>query len=915
MADIITSPGYDPCRLWIELARSKGQSWSQILSKGTQVWLNSRIAEFWPLLNEEQWVAIVNEKKEAEETSLQASRNEDASADDAMLGSVIDADIRISNNERSCWMLYKKHLISNDWEEESIKVIESNAYKCLQRMKRDTANGQPVKGLVVGHVQSGKTANMAGMMAIGADNGYNMFIVLSGTIENLRQQTQNRLFQDLHPQVDLPRNLKWHSLHHLSRNSLQGQRAQDLDFSGCERYMTVSLKNPTRLRNLLTWLKADRNKLAQMRIVIIDDEADQASINTADVDSDIRTKINGLIVQLTQVQAKAVNYVSYTATPYANFLNETYPESLYPTDFIITLPQSSEHFGPGQLFGLEGRANADGLNIIREINIDDIGLIGHIHNGREKILPESLKDSVAWFLCAAAAKRLWRQSKPVSMLVHTSQRVLHHKNIALAIANWLTADQQIVSTHCKNIWQRETATLTVEDFKSQFPDYHRIVELRDYPQFEEIRNEISTLICNVSHILLDSEGVPTYHSGIHLCIDNSANNGINDENQIVRLAYPKDALDFAAGFIIVGGSTLSRGLTLEGLVSTYFMRDSNQLDTLMQMGRWFGYRRNYELLPRIWMSSNCREKFEYMALVEKELREELRGYMEPPFTNPADFAPRVMNSPSLNWLRPTAKKRMQLALPVNLDFSGANNQTTMFSLNQDVLEANICVTGEFLEGLPSPLKSFNGNALVWRDIDFSSIARFLTKFTFHPRSRLFGNIQSFIDWYCEIDSSVIDNSNIYSSWNVVAAGILNSEHGKWVIGGYSVNKVKRTRLTRKIFDDSLAIGVLRAPSDLLADALGLPSIKEEELDNDTIRRLREGAELGRTPQLLIYRISKESRADTTSKTREDLATPADLIGISIWIPTVRDKKGNPNFARALQAHIPKIAIESDSDIC
>ncbi len=144
---------------------------------------------------------------------------------------------------------------------------------------------------------------------------------------------------------------------------------------------------------------------------------------------------------------------------------------------------------------------------------------------------------------------------------------------------------------------------------------------------------------------MNEDQTMSYHRGIHLCIDNSTEEEvIEGSNQHVRLLYPSgsnSSPDFSPAFIVIGGNTLSRGLTLQGLTSTYFLRSSSQMDTLMQMGRWFGFRSGYELLPRIWMTKDTLLKFKYMTLAEQELREELRVYMEPPFVDPSEIAPRV----------------------------------------------------------------------------------------------------------------------------------------------------------------------------------------------------------------------------------------------------------------------------------
>lgn len=916
MPDIITSPRYDQYRTWIQNARDHKLDWPEIEAKGTRVWLESQASDqFWPPINEQQWKAIVAAQKHAEESSLQASVIEEDSSDEAILGPEIDAAIQASQSERSTWMLYKKRLESSGWKTEDIQSLEHSSLETLKRMRRDTHARPPVKGLVVGHVQSGKTANMAGLMAIGSDNGYNLFIILSGTIEALRQQTQKRLLRDLNF-PECPKNLEWRSLEHLGLNSPDGEQASHLAFheGSHSRHMTVSLKNVIRLKNLKKWLTKDPHKLKQMRIVIIDDEADQASINTAALGADTPSKINSCIVELTKLSAQSVNYISYTATPYANFLNESYPESLYPKDFIITLAQSKDHFGPAQVFGIEGVANRDGLDIIRTIpaeqDANDICQIKRLHSNANSELPESLQSAIAWFISAAAARSLWKQNEPTSMLIHTSRNVEHHKNTGTAVMKWLSeTPREELLAYCQKVWANETTAFTREDFHLQFPDYGLSETIAEYPDFKAIQPGIETLLSRITNIPLDEKGIPEYHRGIHVCIDNSENNGINDDNELVRLFYPQDVLAHSTAFIVIGGSTLARGLTIKGLVSTYFLRDSNQIDTLMQMGRWFGYRRNYELLPRIWMTIKCRKKFDYMSLVEKELREDLKGYMTAPHWRPEYYAPRVLNSSAFCKIRPSAKNKMKHAEPIDFDFSGANSQTTIFSSERPILEQNIDQTESFLLDLQS-LPVSRGTSLIWENVQFGPIRNFLENFNFQERGRFFASIKAFCEWFEKIKEKAG-----YSEWSVVVGGLDSDKHGSWKIGEYSVNMISRSRLKRASNKSEIAIGVLRDPKDLLADA-DLPESFKYPIkpENSTIQNIRNEAGLAKTPQLLIYRIAKGSKAPEGLKTRADLDADADVIGISIWIPGVRNRhNGNPDFSRKLHVRLEEVDDSDDSD--
>lgn len=239
--------------------------------------------------------------------------------------------------------------------------MEDANIKILRQLSRDTHETGAVKGLVIGNVQSGKTANMAALMAMAADAGWNMFIVLSGMMENLRAQTLRRLVEDLNSNSC---SLNWEAIDNPLGVETYGRRLCDKNFTkeSKMRYLTVCLKNSKRLKNLIDWLNSDECSRKEIRLLIIDDEADQASINTATKSQ--RTTINRLILNLVNnrnsrgdqacCNFQAVNYIGYTATPYANVLNEAPgEESLYPSNFIATLSVSDEYFGPQQIFGYE----------------------------------------------------------------------------------------------------------------------------------------------------------------------------------------------------------------------------------------------------------------------------------------------------------------------------------------------------------------------------------------------------------------------------------------------------------------------------------------------------------------------------------------------------------------------------------
>lgn len=910
---------YDRPRKWITDSRAKGISWEDIQYgrrgnfAGLQTFLETQMdINFWPEMSISDWTQLVERQKNAEQRIKKVelidgiAHIHDARQDNA---------ITIPEDEASSWQLYKKKLLDGGFKEDTVAEIESTTLKILKRLNGDTTGTDPVKGLVIGNVQSGKTANMAALMAMAADWGWNMFIVLSGTIENLRVQTQNRLFGDLNQQGSL----WWRPLQHLSKTVDISQKSQSLHFDSAsrERYFTVCLKNSTRLRKLIQWAQADKNKQRQMKILVIDDEADQAGINTCDIDADEMSRINKLIRALvngknedggeSDGQYLAMNYIGYTATPYANILNEAGEDSLYPRNFITTLAVSKEYFGPQQIFGYAGDSvSFDGLDIVRTIDTDELNKLKNIHEGIPGEAPKSLLDAICWFMCGVACMRIWGYKKPVSMLIHTSQQTAHHSAVAGVVSNWIsrTPKAELIK-RAERVWFEETSRFTFENFREQYPTYDQPDStINRYPDFEAVKEQLGILIDGgISHIELDSEGDLTYHKGIHLCIDNCKNNGATEDGMHIRLAYPDPSKmpSPAPAFIVVGGATLSRGLTIEGLISTFFLRSVGQADTLMQMGRWFGYRKKYELLPRLWITEKTRQQFVFLAALDQELRDEIQ-YMDINGRSPAEYGPKVKNSPKVSFIRITAKNRMQSATESTMDYSGASNQTYLFENKESTLKENIRCTEEFIKTLGEEWHrddEYFSNDVVWKNISFDTVKKYLERFQFCSRLKVFNDTKPLLNWIGQMT-----NAGKLGGWSVIVAGKKSQTNGLWPLpNGKTVNKISRSKkVPKNEADDTLLdIGVLRDPTDILADVdvNSISDISVRDVIVDIINGgsakgaagYRDKTGLDTTPQLIIYRVDKNSKCSDKNpadgeqaRTRQDLCAVEDIIGISIYIP-------------------------------
>lgn len=941
MADTkLFDSSYDDARNWIKKHRRNGDSWERIdyackdTSEKLDEFLQRQIEEcLWPQdITPVVWHELVHEMKESSDKRKALS---EASGAGQLNDSTPDKPFAVPEDDESCWILYRNHLKEdNHFDDLSIDNIEDSCSDILRRLSRDTQESGPIKGLVIGNVQSGKTANMAGLMAMAADNGFNMFIVLSGTIENLRKQTQERLYSDLHR----PGGLDWVQLGHLSKNpAMSSERLSSLELGlkDRHRYLKVCLKNKKRLNDLLDWLHSDIQKTAQLKILLIDDEADQASIDTGDVyDESERRAINKAIINIVNCWDRnatnsknnrfkghycAMNYISYTATPYANCLNDTRDFSLYPRNFIKTLPVSPQYIGPVQIFGSMD-ADMKTLDIVREVSDDDFEKISKIHDDQSKELPESLEDAILWFFCAASVMRHYNYRKPVSMLIHTSQKQAEHQCMADAITEWFRQNKSHLIAKCRRVYKEETSCFRKEDFLEVCSNYgDAAAEIWEYPQFSEIEDEIRVLTEDITSIRMEDDGDLTYTKHIHLCIDNCANNKVNEDGEHFRLSYPDphspNCPDFSTAFIVIGGNTLSRGLTLEGLVSTYFLRTVKQADTLMQMGRWFGYRKHYELLPRIWMTRDTEQKFALLADIDSDLRNTIYTMSLDENATPLDYQPVIRTSPKMTWMKLTSPNKAQMAVETELDYSGIDSQLTVYSTDSDFNRNNLKLTDKFLEGLGESRPAEFSYGLVWENIPFSRIYdEFLSRFQVYRTSTVFQDMKGLKEW---VDK--MTGENILGGWDVSALGTRlkqsDNEDVIWNISGKNIGKIKRTAKIRK--DDRLNIGVLSGKMEYLSDLhkdrmpeKDLEDIKDNEKLNTEYQKFRKDCGAGKTPLLLIYRIDKKSAPDPAkSKNRKSLNVSEDLVGISMVIPGTKTGK---HYVKARICQIRETDPESET---
>ncbi len=907
MADF-ESTAFQPCKEWIAQQVDNNKTWDEIKSlcvaqDDFDETMHSYIDDLsWPLrLNKATWIEFVDYYKGNLITVQNAEEEEVVAIDN---GGVTN-HFPIPTGYASSWEKYKGYL-SKKMSSDSITKLQKSCHWILNHLLDDTRSYGEVKGLVTGSVQSGKTANMEGLISMAADYDWNFFIILSGTIDNLRKQTRDRFRADLQNSeggvlwrvLDFTAEDKKFLEDELKLNTLSGSK------NYANRYLTVCLKNKTRLERLIDWLYSDPKRTNKLRIVVIDDEADQASINTAEIteeEEQERCAINQMIVNLVNgrmsdgsippgnIKFQSMNYISYTATPYANVLNEGPGVSLYPKDFICTLPEAYEYFGAKVIFGNE-EENCPGLPIVRRIPPADEDQLKLVHKEHLFDLPESFKKSIAWFLCAAAIQRKRGAKKSISMLIHTAAIQNHHFVIYERVRYWLSKTDEVISL-CRSIYDIEIHSVTKEDLMEANPDYGFIDEINEvYPIFDELIGEITGLLGDIRNIELGENKKLEYGDGIHLCVDNCKANKEAEEGTYLRIVYPTDeqleTMSKAPIFIVIGGNTLSRGLTIDGLICTYFARNSNLADTLMQMARWFGYRKGYELLQRIWMTDSAVEKFEALTKIDMDLKREVERFMREG-ASPSKFGPRIRNIPEIAKFRITSKNKSQLAEYDDFDFCGDSYETTDFE-DGKLIKDNLLLAEQYVSNLVSkknPRHSDAAKAWVWDKIPYSDIKNeFLKYYSISKHSTLYNDLPFFSQW---IDS--MNEEGKFINWNVAVVDGDNKEHPWFITDETGVGQIERTKKKDK---DYIDIGSLRSGLDALCDA-DITSMSPEQIElfkkvckerKDIISE-RKNLNLGDTPLLLIYRIKKDGgkpRANSTH--RERLDTECDIIGISIIVP-------------------------------
>ena len=620
---------------------------------------------------------------------------------------------------------YEEFLRNEGWPPQMVQSLSDVTTRILGHLQDPLSEGTSWnrRGLVIGHVQSGKTANYTGLIARAADAGYKFIVVIAGIHNNLRRQTQQRIDEAFIGRSSDPEDRRNIGVgltpgypHPATLTNINGDFNKNTaaksgwkinDFS--KPIILIIKKNVTTLTALHKWLKAlnagGGDRISDVPMLLIDDEADNASINTNKEDLD-PTKTNAMIRRILGLFAKSC-YVGYTATPFANiFINpdaygDDVREELFPRDFIYCLDAPTTYFGAEKVFLNEETSDS----IVRPID-DCENFIPYSHKRDDSIhqLPPSLYRALDEFIVARAIRNLRGQAgKHCSMMVNVSRFV----PVQRAVRDFLSLrEKKIREAVLANYAMPEDVSsrnIYMQGLKQAFDD--------EYADAGSTWAEVKSALHDVFEHL-------------HLFVINSKSDEVLDYTR-----YEKEGAGLTA--VAVGGLSLSRGLTIEGLTISYMYRNTKMYDTLMQMGRWFGYRPGFEDLCRVHLSRDSINWYSHIADAAEELVQQVKR-MRRDRLSPKDFGFYVRSHPDSLLITAANKMRSGQEVTVEQSFSGRLRESYIVSTDSEVNARNFSlITDHWKNGFGGRSQEQTEKGFVFKDVPVQVIEDFLIQFECH----------------------------------------------------------------------------------------------------------------------------------------------------------------------------------------
>lgn len=615
---------------------------------------------------------------------------------------------------------YEGYLKGEKWQPTLVRSLSDVTAKILGLLQDPTSKGSwDRRGLVIGHVQSGKTANYMGVIAKAADAGYKFIIVIAGIHNNLRKQTQERIDEGFIGRSSDPENriafgvgLNRDYPHpatltnikeDFNKNTAAKSGWKINDFS--KPIILVVKKNVRTLDALHKWLKElnaqGDGRISDVPMLLIDDEADNASINTNKEDVN-PTRTNEMIRRILSLFAKSC-YVGYTATPFANiFINpEAYDkdarEELFPRHFIHSLDAPNTYFGPEKVF-LDEASSQSILH--RIIDCENYLPFSHKKDFAVVELPPSLYSALDQFIVARAIRNLRGQKKKhCSMMINVSRFVA----IQRTVRDFISLREKLMREAVKANYMMPEGTSSKNEYMIALKAAYQSEYADCGFDWAEVKGALY--------------GAFEY---LRPFVINSKSDEVLDFKK-----YEKEGVGLTA--IAIGGLSLSRGLTIEGLTISYMYRNTQMYDTLMQMGRWFGYRPGFEDLCRVHLPQDSIDWYSHIANASEGLRQQIK-YMKQEGSSPKDFGLYVKAHSDGLLITAVNKMRSGEKVILNQSFTGDLVESYFVSIDETVNNKNEELIEEFWR------KAFGGNIEPtekgWfiKDVKVEVVAAFLNQF-------------------------------------------------------------------------------------------------------------------------------------------------------------------------------------------
>ncbi|MCA6075599.1 Z1 domain-containing protein [Fulvivirga sedimenti] len=803
------------------------------------------------------------------------------------------------------WLSYKDYLVSQG-KSYLIPKIDVETAEILNSCKNPSEDEDKYwdrRGLVYGHVQSGKTANYLGLINKAFDTGYRHIIVFTGMTEDLRRQTQERIDEgvtgrnmnnlsigvgkfrkngfNIRSATNIDLDLSRGAIDHLQNNLLHKDRS-----------IWVVKKNKTVLEHLIKWLDSQRNhqgteKIKGAPFLIIDDEADNASIQSLSK-KDFEILIEGLDIrdqdekelsdederklnEAKEREIKAINryirvilsligqktFVAYTATPYS-VINQTRDDvehevnigkkkymieedsDLFPEHFIIPLEPGNGYMGLLRMFNQDEPIPVltnitDSEEYARDEKLGGMEYFFPRKRGYDykfDEIPRSLQEAIFHFIVTIYVRKYRGQNGFNSMLVHTSHLTTKTDYLAWKIDEFVTQIRNLIIQHDPKMLSGFKNALNSIVENSKNPILDKYYGTSSYKTPEDI---------NYSDVLkiLDSTENPfeivSYHSS-------TRNPDLKHHYHDLSYRSNSDRKVKVKNYIVIGGNRLSRGLTLEGLSTSYFARNSSRQDSLYQMGRWFGYRNGFEDCVRIFMPGDQIDWYMDIARLEQSLRKDLMQMNEPGIGNrilPRDWVIKLANSKSMaslqNRIHPCDPLKLRHTQKTRMSFGGAVERTLVFQRDNEIQKDNFLHVKSFIDSLyiksklskvDEEIQGYNygpsKSNLNFEKVSPEEIIEFIRAFQFHSKyESTFKSVAKFIE----------SNESKFNSFSVVLKQLESNTHKidmyeDWCIGDHLIHAVGRSDINKGKESDDYEIGaILDSDKDNTFDLINSENIE------------------------------------------------------------------------------------------